>query len=89
LFLARELTQHLAEKVQCFRAQVDMQHWVEEVELLEEDFRRLVCGFQKMDKVWTSLSNSTVSPPYVDSTIPSTIAIIPCMDITPTLFKKP
>jgi hypothetical protein len=76
-FLARALTRHLAEKVQWFRAQADMERWVEEVELLEEDFRRLVRGCQTMDRVWTSLSNSTVSPRYVDPTIPSTIAIIP------------
>jgi len=33
-----------------------MERWVEEVELLEEDFCHLVRGCQKMDKVWTSLS---------------------------------
>ena len=35
-----------------------MEHWQEEVEILEEEFRRAICGFEKMDQVWSSLAMS-------------------------------
>ncbi|KAF8963731.1 hypothetical protein BDZ97DRAFT_1661232 [Flammula alnicola] len=46
------------EKVQWFRARADMERWIEEVELLEEEFRRFIRGCQKLQEIWTSLSLS-------------------------------
>ena len=46
-----------AKKVQWFRAHADMMRWVEEVELLEEEFRRLIRGLEKMASIWESLSS--------------------------------
>jgi hypothetical protein len=34
-----------------------MMRWVEEVELLEEEFRRLIRGLEKMASIWESLSS--------------------------------
>jgi hypothetical protein len=34
-----------------------MMRWVEEVELLEEEFRRLIRGLEKMVLIWESLSS--------------------------------
>lgn len=48
----------IAKKVQWFRAQADMMRWVEEVELLEEEFRRLIRGLEKMASIWDSLSST-------------------------------
>ncbi|KAG6848674.1 hypothetical protein H0H93_014968 [Arthromyces matolae] len=44
------------EKVQWFRARADMERWVEEVELLEEEFRRLIRSCRRMREVWTDLA---------------------------------
>jgi len=33
-----------------------MMRWVEEVELLEEEFRRLIRGLEKMESVWESIA---------------------------------
>jgi len=51
-----------AKKVQWFRAHADMMRWVEEVELLEEEFCRLIRGLEKMALIWESLS----STPYAE-----------------------
>ncbi len=45
-----------AEKVQWFRAQADTERWVEEVDLLEEEFRRLIRSCNKMGAVWLELA---------------------------------
>ncbi len=50
----------IAEKVQWFRSQADMERWVEEAELLEEEFRRLIRGCEKMASVWLSLTEAKV-----------------------------
>jgi hypothetical protein len=55
---------HTVEKVQWFRARADMMRWVEEVELLEEDFRRLIRGLEKMAEIWSNLSGK--HPPILD-----------------------
>lgn len=47
------------EKVQWFRTQADMMQWVEEVELIEDDFCRLIRGLETTAKVWRTLSNGT------------------------------
>ena len=52
-----------AEKVQWFRAQADTERWVEEVDLLEEEFRRLIRSCNKMEAVWLELAAS-VSQKY-------------------------
>lgn len=41
-----------------FRARADMQRWVEEVEILEEEFRRFIRGCEKMSSVWDSLAGT-------------------------------
>ena len=51
-----------AEQVQWFRAQADTERWVEEVDLLEEEFRRFVRSCEKMESVWLELT--TTSPKY-------------------------
>lgn len=33
-----------------------MERWQEEVEILTQEFRRAIRGFQKMDEVWMSLA---------------------------------
>jgi hypothetical protein len=35
-----------------------MERWIEEVEIIEEEFRRLVRGCEKMETVWKELSKS-------------------------------
>jgi hypothetical protein len=35
-----------------------MERWQEEVEILEEEFRRATRGFEKMEQVWSSLAMS-------------------------------
>jgi hypothetical protein len=49
---------YLGDRVQWFRAQADMERWQEEVEILEEEFRRAIRGFEKMEQVWSSLAMS-------------------------------
>ncbi|KJA15051.1 hypothetical protein HYPSUDRAFT_149617, partial [Hypholoma sublateritium FD-334 SS-4] len=46
------------EKVQWFRAQADTERWVEEVDLLEEEFRRVIRSCEKMESVWLDLTAS-------------------------------
>ncbi|PPQ98101.1 hypothetical protein CVT26_003271 [Gymnopilus dilepis] len=48
-------------KVQWHRAHADMMRWVEEVDLLEEEFRRLIRGLERMATVWHSLSSSPMT----------------------------
>lgn len=48
----------LAEKVQWFRARADMERWIEEADLLQEEFRRLIRGCEKMAEVWSSITGS-------------------------------
>ena len=52
------ITCHLGDCVQWFHAQADMEHWQEEVEILEEEFRWAIHGFEKMEQVWSSLAMS-------------------------------
>ncbi|KAL0058117.1 hypothetical protein AAF712_015211 [Marasmius tenuissimus] len=46
------------ERVPWFRARADVQRWVEEVELLEEEFRRMISGCEKMSVVWESAAKT-------------------------------
>jgi hypothetical protein len=55
---ASDLYVLLAKKVQWHRARADMMRWVEEVEILEEEFRRLIRALEKMSSVWKSISES-------------------------------
>ncbi|KDR82482.1 hypothetical protein GALMADRAFT_134092 [Galerina marginata CBS 339.88] len=52
------------EKVMWFRARADMERWVEEVDFLEEELRRLDRGCERMAVVWTSLTS--VAPKYIE-----------------------
>jgi hypothetical protein len=45
----------LADRVQWFRARAQMERWEEEVEIVEEEFRRTVRSFEKMASVWNEL----------------------------------
>ncbi|PBK58531.1 hypothetical protein ARMSODRAFT_842227, partial [Armillaria solidipes] len=47
---------HATFKVQWFRARADMDRWIEEVEILEEEFRRFIRACDKMSQVWKDLS---------------------------------
>ncbi|KAK1227310.1 hypothetical protein PQX77_009695 [Marasmius sp. AFHP31] len=40
------------ERVPWFRVKADAQRWIEEVEILEEEFRRTIAGCNKMGEVW-------------------------------------
>ncbi|KAJ3502808.1 hypothetical protein NMY22_g18461 [Coprinellus aureogranulatus] len=46
------------EKVHWFRAQADMMRWVEEVELLEEDLRRVSRSAKRMHDFWSSAAKT-------------------------------
>ncbi|KAF6742158.1 hypothetical protein DFP72DRAFT_1081660 [Ephemerocybe angulata] len=48
-----------AEKVYWFRARADMMRWVEEVEILEEDIRRVVRSAERMEAFWTSAASES------------------------------
>ncbi|KAF9471253.1 hypothetical protein BDN70DRAFT_977471 [Pholiota conissans] len=50
-----------AEKVQWFRARADMERWIEEVDLLQEEFRRVIRGCEKMAEVWATMSHQISS----------------------------
>ncbi|KDR78511.1 hypothetical protein GALMADRAFT_209005 [Galerina marginata CBS 339.88] len=52
-----------ADRVQWFRARADMERWQEEVEILAQEFRRTIRGFDKMAHVWSSLA---ISPAPVE-----------------------
>jgi hypothetical protein len=57
MIMTSDMYSTTAKKVQWFRAHADMMRWVEEVELLEEEFRRLIRGLEKMATIWESLSS--------------------------------
>jgi len=65
------ITFYLGDRVQWFRAQADMERWQEEVEILEEEFRRAIRGFEKMEQVWSSLAMSigSESADFFDSRV--------------------
>ena len=44
------------DRVQWFHAQADMWRWQEELEILEEKFRRTVRSFDRMEFVWNELA---------------------------------
>jgi hypothetical protein len=46
-----------ADRVQWFRALADVERWQEEVEILTQESRRTVMGFQRMRDVWYALSS--------------------------------
>ncbi|KAF7975232.1 hypothetical protein HWV62_10194 [Athelia sp. TMB] len=48
-----------SDRVQWFRARADMEAWVVEIEILEEEFRRTICGFEKMVAVWGRLASDS------------------------------
>ncbi|KAK7447453.1 hypothetical protein VKT23_014162 [Stygiomarasmius scandens] len=39
-------------KVRWFRARAELERWQEEVEILGEEFRRCIRGFEKMEDIW-------------------------------------
>lgn len=47
-----------ATKAQWFRARADMMRWTEEVELLDEKWRRLIRGLDEMSALWKSMSQT-------------------------------
>ena len=48
----------VVDRVQWFRDRAQMQRWEEEVEILEEEFRRTIRSFDRMAEVWTQLANT-------------------------------
>ncbi|KAK0207491.1 hypothetical protein IW262DRAFT_1282072, partial [Armillaria fumosa] len=46
-------------RVQWFRTHADTQHWIEEVEILEQEFCRYICACQKMEQVWDTMCQET------------------------------
>lgn len=55
---------NVVDRVQWFRARADMERWQEEVEILEEELRRMVRGCQRMDEVWTVMANQCEKTGY-------------------------
>jgi hypothetical protein len=41
-----------------------MERWLEEVEISEEEFHRLVCGCNMMDQVWSTLASAEKKAGY-------------------------
>ncbi|KAJ6489120.1 hypothetical protein C8R45DRAFT_929812 [Mycena sanguinolenta] len=50
-------------RVQWHCAHADMERWQEEVEILAQEFRRAIQGFDKMEAVWTALANEHKNDP--------------------------
>ncbi|KAJ7732066.1 hypothetical protein DFH07DRAFT_755417 [Mycena maculata] len=50
-------------QVQWHRARADMERWQEEVEILAQEFRRAIQGFNKMGTVWTALAHDHEEEP--------------------------
>lgn len=50
------LDTRVAKQVQWFRAKADMDRWMEEVEILEEEFRRYIRACQAMSSYWGEMS---------------------------------
>ncbi|TDL13796.1 hypothetical protein BD410DRAFT_846611 [Rickenella mellea] len=46
-----------AERVRWFREKADRDRWQEEVDILEEEFRRTIRSFQKMSATWDKLAD--------------------------------
>lgn len=46
----------LGNKVEWFRAKIDLQQWREELEILDEEFKRTARWFTKMSELWTVLA---------------------------------
>jgi len=55
----------LVDRVQWFRAQADMWRWQEELEILEEEFRRTARAFDRMAFVWKELARRHTRKGYV------------------------
>ncbi|KAG7096147.1 hypothetical protein E1B28_006820 [Marasmius oreades] len=51
-----------AERIQWFRAKADMERLIEEIEILEEEFRRLVRSCQSLSSYWSQLADVPPSP---------------------------
>ncbi|KAJ6506461.1 hypothetical protein DFH09DRAFT_867734, partial [Mycena vulgaris] len=54
---------YIAAKVQWHRAWADMERWQEELEIVGQEFRRAVQGFNKMHSVWTALADDHKNNP--------------------------
>jgi hypothetical protein len=48
----------IVDQVQWFRDRAQMQRWVEEFEIVEEEFRRTIRSYARMAEIWTSLAES-------------------------------
>lgn len=53
-----------ADRVQWFRARADMERWVEEGEISEEEFRRLIRACDMMKDIWSKLADSSEKKGY-------------------------
>ena len=53
----------IAARVQWHRAHADMERWQEEVEILGQEFRRAIQGFNKMEATWTALAHDHENEP--------------------------
>ncbi|THU78280.1 hypothetical protein K435DRAFT_583506, partial [Dendrothele bispora CBS 962.96] len=63
---AEEKTQYDFE-VRWFRCRAELERWQEEVEILGEEFRRSIHGFEKMAAVWAEVAETSenLSPGHV------------------------
>ncbi|KAJ7476653.1 hypothetical protein FB451DRAFT_1173522 [Mycena latifolia] len=53
----------IAARVQWHHAHADMERWQEEVEILGQEFRRAIQGFNKMEATWTALAHDHENEP--------------------------
>lgn len=54
----------LGDRVQWFRAEAEMQRWLEEWELLQAEFLRCIRAFKKSHEIWKELAASNSEPGY-------------------------
>jgi hypothetical protein len=45
------------DRVQWFRDKAQMEHWEDELEITEEEFRRTIRAYATMSEMWTSLAD--------------------------------
>lgn len=55
-----------AEKVHWFRTRAEMMRWVEEVEILGQEFRRFVEGAQRMEEFWGGVPSKDFDHLYLN-----------------------
>lgn len=69
------------DRVQWFRAEAEMQRWLEEWELLQAEFLRCIRSFKKSQGIWKQLATSNTNPGYAAYAF-KTAAMFAKMEVT-------